>query len=117
MPDILVLSGETDATVWAGFRVACLSCGRLLSALSRRAAPREAPDEDAVRQAAAALLVELGCAVGETVRCSYCCSPKARGRERYIDTASWEIRVTEGQAPVARAGWLAWPGDAEGDED
>lgn len=119
MTDIAILFGESDATVWAGFRVSCFSCGRILSALSRRNAPREMPSEDAVRTAASALLTDLGCEVGERVRCSYCASPKERPRtrERYIDTDSWEIRVTEGQAPVSRAVWLAWPGDEEGEID
>lgn len=113
---IAVETGQTDATAYAAFAVRCRSCQRILSALSRRNLPADPPGEAAIRQAAVTLLASLGCVVGEAVLCSYCSSPKQRGRERYIDLDSWEIRVAEEQAPVARAGWLAWPGDAEGDE-
>lgn len=101
--------GETEATAWAGFRTQCRACLRRFAALSRRNLPAEAPSEAEVRAAAVALLTALGCDVGAEVTCSYCASSGATG----VDMRSWEIRVSDEQMPVARGGWLAWPGDEE----
>lgn len=110
---IVVASGETDATVYVAACCDCRTCGRIFGALSRRAKPAEAPDEDTVRAAFVALLASLGCAVGQRVQCSYCAS--AGGRDGR-DMRSWELRTVPDHLPPSRGGWLNWAGEEAEDD-
>lgn len=122
--EIVILSGETDATVYVAATCTCRACGRVFGALSRRVKPADVLGDDAVCAAFLRLLGDLGCSgvrpserttrpsPGQPVWCSYCAS--AGGKR---DMRAWELRTVPDHLPPARGGWLAWDGEEAEDDD